>query len=147
MIIPAGFRALLLLPLLAVMAACQLVDIQDPQVQVSQYRFHSKSLTRGRLDTRLMVHNPNRFSLPIKSLSYSLLINGRELLNGKSDQSLKLAAGGTRDINLPLDIDVRKILHGLDGLFSRKHIQFQLRGEIDFGLIRVPYRKSGEFRL
>ena len=78
-------------------------------------------------------------------MSYQLILNDMQFAEGTQDQGLKLGAGETRTIALPIDINYKQLLGGLDSLFRTKQIRFQLKGELDFGLLKVPFRKTGEF--
>jgi len=131
----------------SVLSSCKVADIQSPEVRVTDSRFHSVSLSYGRLDNQLQISNPNIFKLPIKSVSYTLFLNDKEFIAGTTQHSLKIPAGGSQMVELPLDIQYEKLLKGLGSIFRNKAIRFQLKGEIDFGLIKVPYRKTGEFTI
>ncbi|MGD8783065.1 MAG: LEA type 2 family protein [Thioalkalispiraceae bacterium] len=139
------FNLFVILSGLLVLSACKLATIENPQVKVTQSRFHSVSLTQGRLDNQLSITNPNVFKLPIENISYTLYLNDKKFVSGTTQHSLKIPAGASRSIDLPLTIRYEKLVTGLGSLFRDKTIQFQLSGEIDFGLIKVPYQKSGEF--
>lgn len=137
-----------LIALLAVsITACGVIDIQKPQVKVADTTFQHVSLQTGRLDTRLSVLNPNTFGLPIKALRYQLILNDLEFANGTQEQGLKLAAGESRMIDLPIDVNYKQLLGGIDSIIRNKRIQFRLKGELDFGLMKVPFRETGEFSL
>ena len=64
-----------------------------------------------------------------------------------SSHKIKIPAGGSQLVELPLEIEYEKLLKGLESIFKKKAMRFQLNGEIDFGLINVPYRKTGEFSI
>jgi LEA14-like dessication related protein len=142
-----GLNLVLLLSLLLLTTACKFGEIQNPQIDVIKSSFKSVSLKQGRLDTQLRVTNPNVFKLPIKAVSYKLFLNEKEFIAGTSQLGLKIPAGGNQLVELPVDIEYEKLLGGLGSLFKNKAIRFQLKGEIDFGLVSVPYRKTGEFKI
>ena len=141
------FKAVLFMITLLSVSACKVGEIKNPEVSVTQVKFNSVSLKRGRLDTRLRVSNPNVFKLPIKTVSYKLYLNDKEFSSGVTQQSLNILAGGSQLVGLPLDIEYKKILSGLGSAFLSKTIRFRLQGEIDFGLINVPYSKTGVFKI
>ena len=132
---------------LLVISACKLGDLKSPEVSVTKAKFNPISLQQGRLDTQLRVSNPNVFKLPIKAVSYKLFVNDKEFSFGTIQHNLKIPAGGSQLVELPLDIRYEKLLASLGSIFTYKAIRFQLKGEIDFGLVKVPYRKTGEFTI
>jgi len=141
------FKAVLFMVTLLSVSACKVGEIRNPEVSVTQAKFNSVTLKRGRLDAQLRVSNPNVFKLPIKTVSYKLYLNDKEFSSGVTQQSLNIPAGGSQLVGLPLDIEYKKILSGLGSTFLSKTIRFRLQGEIDFGLINVPYSKTGVFKI
>ena len=132
---------------LILISGCKVGEINSPKVSITKSTFTSVSLKHGRLDTQLRVSNPNVFKLPIKTVSYKLFLNGKEFIAGETKHSLKISAGASQLVELPLDIEYKKLLGGLADLFKSKTIQFRLQGEIDLGLVTVPYQKTGEFKI
>jgi LEA14-like dessication related protein len=133
--------------ILIVLAGCKVAELQKPEVSVIGSRFVSVSISQGRLDNQLRITNPNVFKLPVKKIHYTLLLNDREFVTGQTEGSLSISAGATHQVQLPLIIQYKKLLSTLGSVIHSKAIRFQLRGEIDFGLLSVPYQKSGEFKL
>lgn len=143
----AIFNLVLMSSIFILIPGCKVGEIKNPEINVIKSTFNSVSLKQGRLDTQLKVTNPNVFKLPIKTVSYKLFLNNKEFISGTTQQSLKIPAGGNQLVELPLDIEYEKLLGGLGNIFTNKAIRFQLKGEIDFGLVSVPYRKTGEFTI
>jgi len=142
-----AFNLVFVSSLLMLISGCKVGEIKTPEVNVTKSKFTSVSLKHGRLDTQLRVSNPNAFKLPIKAISYQLFLNDKAFSSGATKHSLKIPAGGNQLVELPLDIEYKKLLGGLDSLFKSKTIRFRLQGEIDLGLVKVPYRKTGEFNI
>ena len=132
---------------MVVLAACGVIDLQKPKVQVTSAQYQRVSSKAGRLNTRLAVTNPNSFTLPIKTLNYQLLLNDKEFLSGKTSKGMELAAGEMRQIDIPIDISYQKLIDSLGSAVMTGRISYQLRGELNFGLVTVPYHQSGEFKL
>ena len=143
----ATLSLILLLASLLVVPACKLGEVKSPEVSVTKAKFNAVSLQHGRLDAQLRVSNPNVFKLPIKAVSYKLFLNDREFSDGATQHKMKIPAGGSQLVELPLDIRYEQLLSSLGSVFTYKAIRFHLKGEIDFGLVKVPYRKTGEFTL
>ena len=142
------FRLLALISVCVVMlVGCGVIDLQKPKVQVSSAQYQRVSSKAGRLNTRLSVTNPNSFTLPIKALRYQLILNDKEFLSGKTSKGMELAAGEMRQIDIPIDISYQKLIDSLGSAVLTGRISYQLRGELDFGLVTAPYQQSGEFKL
>lgn len=143
----SGLQRTLLVFVILSLSACKLGEIKNPEVSVTSSRFTPVNLKYGVLENQLRVSNPNVFKLPVKTVSYKLFLNGKEFTHGKTQHSLKIPAGGNQMVSLPLDISYENLISGVGSIFTNKAIRFQLKGEIDFGLISVPYSKTGEFTL
>lgn len=142
------FRLLGLISVCVVMlVGCGVIDLKKPEVQVTSAQYQRVSSKAGRLNTRLSVTNPNSFTLPIKALKYQLILNDKEFLSGKTSKGMELAAGETRQIDIPIDISYQKLIDSLGSAVLTGRISYQLRGELDFGLVTAPYQQSGEFKL
>jgi len=142
-----AFNLVIIGSLSMLISGCKVGEIKKPVVNVIKSKFTSVSLKHGRLDTQLSVSNPNVFKLPIETVSYKLFLNDKEFISGATKQSMKIPAGGSQRVELPLDIEYKKLLGGLGAIFKSKTIQFRLQGEVDLGLVTVPYQKIGEFKI
>ena len=132
---------------MVMLSACGVIDLQKPKVQVTSAQYQRVSSKAGRLNTRLSVTNPNSFALPIKTLRYQLILNDKEFLSGKTSKGMELAAGEMRQIDIPIDISYQKLIDSLGSAVLTGRISYQLRGELDFGLVTAPYQQSGVFKL
>ena len=142
------FRLLVLISgCLVMLVGCGVIDLQKPKVQVTSAQYQRVSSKAGRLNTRLSVTNPNSFTLPIKTLRYQLILNDKEFLSGKTSKGMELAAGEMRQIDIPIDISYQKLIDSLGSAVLTGRISYQLRGELDFGLVTAPYQQSGVFKL
>jgi LEA14-like dessication related protein len=130
-------------------SACSVLQqaIEKPKVHVESVAFHPVSLKEGRLDSRMQIHNPNSFSLPLRKLAYQLKLNGREFVNSTLSFDKDIPAKGTIALQVPIHFHYGELLHGLSSIFERHDIQFQLSGKMDFGVVTIPFSKTGEFAL
>lgn len=135
--------------LAGLMAGCSALQkvIEKPTVRVQEVTFHAVSLREGRLDSRMLIHNPNGFSLPINKLSYSLKLNGSEFVNSTLSFDRSIPANGAVELQVPIHFQYGNLLQGLSSILQQRTINFQLAGRLDLGLIEVPFSRSGEFAL
>jgi LEA14-like dessication related protein len=121
--------------------------VEKPTVEVEAVTFHALSLSEGRLDSRLQIHNPNGFALPVRALSYRLKINGHQLLDSELAFDKQIPARGSLSLQLPMRFHYREALDGIGSVLQQHRIRFQLLGELDLQLVRIPFSKSGELTL
>jgi LEA14-like dessication related protein len=142
--------SIVLLLLLAVApTGCAVIQqvVQKPTVQVQSVSFQSQGLREGRLDSQLHIYNPNGFTLPVRSLTYRLRINGHELAHGKLSFDKQIPAHGALVLNLPVHFQYQQVLSGIESILRQHQVDYQLGGEIDLGLSQIPYSKSGQLAL
>ena len=121
--------------------------LRKPEVAVEQVKVTRLSLVDLDLELLLGVHNPNPIGMSLSGLHYRLEIDERPLIQGRSEQSLKLAGGEGSTLALPLSLSYADLGAGLDTILNRRVIAYSLSGDLNFGLFKVPYRHRGELRL
>lgn len=121
--------------------------VKKPSVQVQSVSFHSQGLREGKLDSRLQVTNPNGFSLPVRTLSYRLRVNGHQLVEGKLSFDKNIPAHGSLVLNLPVRFQYQQVLNGLTSILQRRQASYQLAGELNLDLVQIPFSKSGQVNL
>lgn len=99
------------------------------------------------------VENPNPFSLPVSSVSYSLKLDGQRFASGQTPGAFSVPASGSGEFAISVDLD---LLNSSPQLLSivrqgvRKDIVYELDGRfaIDVPLApTVSFRNSGSIRL
>lgn len=144
------FRHVILLnSILFGLTACQLLQehVKEPQVAFQSVAFKPISLQEGRLDSIVEITNPNAFKLPVRSMLYRLNLNEREFASSTLSLDKSIPANGSIQVQLPITLKYAELIGGVTDVLQRKRIRFQLAGEVDFGLLTVPYSKTGEFKL
>ena len=143
------FRWILLAGITLVINGCAVLEntVQKPAVSIKSVNFRPGTLQEGTLDSQIEISNPNGFSLPIKRMLYSLKLNDREFANSTLSLDRNIPAHGSVQVALPIKFRYAELVGGLTGVLSSKRIRFQLSGNVDFGLLSVPYSKTGEFNL
>lgn len=142
---PSVWLALVLLALSGCAALQQ--QIKPPELSLSQARITAMSLADAALAFDVDVHNPNPIGVSMRGLSYSLQIQDRPLVKGALDRRLEIAAGERSRVSLPFVLRYEDIFGTLVALRDNRELHYTISGEADFGLIRLPYSKSGTFAL
>jgi LEA14-like dessication related protein len=136
-----------LLILLSLLGACSALQglVEKPTVQVQQVQYRNISLEEGRLDSKMRLYNPNSFKIPLREVRYTLHLNDRSILTSKLAFDKTIPANGSVDIQVPIQFRYRDVLNGLASILQQRRIRFQISGDIDFGVIVIPFSKTGEF--
>lgn len=132
--------------LLGACAALQEV-VKEPEVSVEEMQIKGVSLSEMQMDFILRVENPNPVGISLSGLSYQLDVEGKSLIAGDSRERLKVAANDTGRMTLPLNLKYKEVFGGLEAIFRQETLRYALKGDLDFGLFRLPYSKQGVIEL
>lgn len=121
--------------------------VQKPSVKYAGSQVKSASLYNATIDFLLHVDNPNPVSLPIQGLSYTLDINNKKFLSGAAQHGTRIPANSAVDLSLPIVINYEDFLESLQQLLQQDSFAYTISGELDFGLIKLPYSASGSLPL
>ncbi len=122
-------------------------SIKKPEVAVQKVNVTGISLSGMDVAFVLGVKNPNPLGVSLEGLSYKLDIEDKQLLKGKTQQKLKVAANGSSSLTLPLALAYGDMFDGVSALVKQDKVHYALGGEIDFGLFQLPYKSSGTIDL
>jgi LEA14-like dessication related protein len=148
---PPLLAALIVAALLA--TGCALSSrLEAPALSIVSVQLTSGTLWEQRLKVRMRVHNPNDLALPVKSLEYTLEVEGQPFASGVSDASFVVPALGETEFEMSMTTNVAgtlvKLLAG--GPDSLQSVAYRLTGKVllSQGLLRsIPFEQSGTFRL
>ncbi len=121
--------------------------VRPPEVGFRDLRVVSASLLQSDVAFEFQVDNPNPVGLPVRGLRYQLDFDGRKFLSGTAHEGLEVPARGSGVLRLPVTLDHKRVAAGLRTLVKQRRVAWTLKGEIDFGLVRVPLKASGHFSL
>ncbi len=130
-------------------ASCSVLQqaIEKPTVHVQEVKYQPISLKEGRLDSRMQISNPNSFPLPVRNLTYHLKLNGRLFADSSLKFDKNIPAKGMIELHVPIHFQYGELLQGITSIILQRDIKFQLAGDLDLGLVTVPFSKTGEFAL
>jgi LEA14-like dessication related protein len=147
-------------PLAAAMLAAVLeagcawsAKLEAPTLSIVAVQLTSGTLWEQRLKVRMRVHNPNDLALPVKSLEYTLEVEGQPFASGVSDASFVVPALGETEFDMSMTTNVAGTLVRLLGRGSDslgQSVAYHLTGKVllAYGLLRsIPFEQSGTFRL
>jgi LEA14-like dessication related protein len=135
-------------------AGCALsAKLEAPTLSIVGVQLTSGTLLQQSLKVRIRVHNPNDRALPVKSVEYTLEVQGEPFARGVSDASFVVPALGETEFDMSMTTDVagtlvRLLGRGPDAL--GQSVSYHLTGKVSLahGLLRsIPFEQSGTFRL
>jgi LEA14-like dessication related protein len=117
---------------------------ETPEITVSGVKLGQFSLAGGDATLALKVRNPNSFSIPLRGLDYGLKLNGAEVAKGRTEGKLTLAGGETRIIQVPVQLDMMKLIRVAPGVLLDRRLNYDLSGHAHFPFINLPFQRTGD---
>ncbi len=124
------------------------VDIKDPQAKISNVKITGLSIEKADLVFDIAVSNPNRVGITLAGFDYDLLLNNQSFLKGNRNETLKIAAQGTSNVQLPLSLNFMDIYKTYKALAKEDKITYALKTGLNFdlpvlGKVRIPVETKG----
>ncbi|MGB5304925.1 MAG: LEA type 2 family protein [Gammaproteobacteria bacterium] len=144
----AGY--LLQLACVALLSACASMHAykEAPRVSLASIQPKTLNLFEQRYALQLRILNPNDTAIPIRGLSYSLEINGREFAYGVSQQSVSVPSFGEALLDVDLISNFLNMLQVLQDNSKETHssLKYRLVGNIALAdsLRKLPFDYQGE---
>jgi LEA14-like dessication related protein len=148
-------RAILTFLAAGLLSACTLFapKLETPKLSVVNVEVLKTDLWEQHLRVRLRVQNPNDRILPVKGLTYTMDVGGREFANGESGASFVVPAFGEAEFDMNVTANMAGTLLGLisrGGDALNQPLDYRIRGKISLseGLLRtIPFEQKGAFKL
>ena len=146
-------RYLVLIPIMFLIHGCAGLkpEFKEPVVNVTSIRALPSDNMAPRFEVGLHVTNPNRFALALAGLSYSVSIEGRQILSGVAHDLPEIEAYGEGDITLWATADLFNSISLFADLIQqpRDSFAYKLDALLDLGGIYpdVNVAKKGEISL
>ena len=142
-------KIVLLVTAVLIIAGCSTLQkqIKQPELSLSDARITAMSLSDMQVAFDVDVANPNPVGVTMKGLSYALQIDDKSLFNGALSEKLHIDANGTSRVAIPFTLRYEEIYGTLLALRDHKELNYTISGDANFGLITLPYKKSGTFSL
>lgn len=148
------FKRLLALLLIFSVAACaSLVPrYEKPHVNISSFTLDPKSTGLApQFNIGLHIVNPNRTTLPLVGMSYSVEIEGHRILSGAEADLPRIEAYGSADITIQASPDLFGSARLLNQLLTgqEQQLDYLFKAKLDVGTL-MPYitiKEQGSFGL
>ncbi len=115
---------------------------QAPRFSFRSPRLRNLSLVGAQMIIPVRIVNPNAFTLPIKELSTHVTIAGSGVGNVLVSLPKPLAAGESREVEIPLNIQFRQAGLAVSNSLRKGKIPIQVAGEIRTPNSRLPFSIS-----
>lgn len=123
-------------------------DFTEPDVQLVNVELVYARLLEQEFLLEFRVKNPNSRSLPIRGLTYNVLLNDIPLGHGQSNQWINVPAGGERRFTLRAHTNLWRHARQVVAILKKpdQPIRYALEGELKTGLMfnkNVKVRRQG----
>lgn len=127
--------------------------VQSPTVALRNVQVASLGLNAQTFMLSFDVSNPNGFSLPVKSVSYGVKLNGERFASGTTANKFTVAAGDSTQFAISVDLDLLRSAPQLMSIIRqgmRDDVAYELDGQFAVDLPLAPsvnFNNSGTIRL
>ncbi len=143
-------RLVALLGVALLAAGCATMRLEPPQLQVVEVGLVGASLMQQQLRVRMRVQNPNDVELPVRGISYEVLLAGERFAAGESERNFVVPALGETEFNLDVTANAAAALLRVLGDRSGRNPEYRLVGRVHLarGVLRtIPFEHRGELPL
>ena len=125
--------------------------VKLPDIQVSGLRVTRLDVGGADIALNLEIANPNAFELLLNRIDYTLLINGRNLMQGIGEPQTRIAKNSSAPLSLGMSLDFAQVGLTLYQILSgQNQVNYELQGSLDVGsslpLLKhatIPLNRSG----
>ena len=123
-----------------------------PEISLDSVRISRLDLSGAEMGVILTVANPNRFSINLDGLRYSMDMGGMRFVSGEKDNIPAIDPSGQESIAIPVGVDFINMGRAAMNLLSGNTAPFQLSGDMRFRLPggrteTLKYSSSGETKI
>jgi LEA14-like dessication related protein len=126
-------------------------EFKEPSVSVTSFRALPSKGMAPRFEIGLHVSNPNRVALALEGLSYSVNIEGRQLLTGVANDLPVIEGYGEGDITLLATADLFNSISLISDFMRqpRDSFSYEIIATLDLGGMYpdIPVKKQGQISL
>lgn len=127
--------------------------ISRPEVELRDVQLMGLGFNNQTFLLSFDISNPNPFPVPIKHLSYGLMLDGLRFASGETPCDISIPASGSTQFAMTVELDLLTTAPRLVSVVrdnARREIPYELEGrlEVDIPLTApVTYRTDGAIRL
>jgi LEA14-like dessication related protein len=139
---------LFLIPAVCIMflSACATTptDFEQPSVSVTSFKSKPSNSVSPEFEIVLHITNPNRDSLELEGVSYTINLNDNKVISGVANDLPTIEPYGEADVTLYATADLFGGFQLLTGLMNTKNgqIEYEFNAKLDAGLFKPLIRVS-----
>lgn len=118
--------------------ACAKEAAQKMGIELKQVKIKNFSNSGFSAVAYMQVTNPNWFSIDVADMKYAVLVNDREVANGKLEKEIDIPGNSTAMAELPLDVGAVDI-ESLLGDVLKGGLTYRVKGEVVFKTLLGSY--------
>lgn len=103
------------------------------------------------LDTVWDLNNPNPVGISLASVDYALFIDNKQVVAGKPQNGLQIAAQGSTELHFPANIQFADIAAVVEAFLTKDTATWRAEGglgvQTPIGVLRFPIAKEGQFEV
>jgi LEA14-like dessication related protein len=135
---------------LALLAACSVLRLEPPRLQVMEVSLLRGDLLRQQLRVKMRVHNPNDVELPVRGITYEVQLAGETFANGESSRDFLVPALGSSEFDLDVTANAAAAVLRMLGSREQGDPAYRVLGKVRLakGMIKtIPFDHSGTLKL
>lgn len=141
---------------LLLLAGCALLrpSLEQPRISLVDFRLGEVGVFQQHYTLVLAVQNPNRLSIPVRGMSYTLNIAGDEFARGVSPRKFTLAPYEETEVEVEVTTNLISTVRRLQALLQGDGdiaLGYELTGHLDVASQAydgiLPFQSRGELRL
>jgi LEA14-like dessication related protein len=121
--------------------------IQEPKVTLAHVGIKDIGVNGATLLVGVQVDNPNPFNLRVDSLKYDVELGGKLLTSSELPGAAEVAGHGTQVIEIPVPVKFQDLFSSALDFLAKSSSSYRIKGEARFGLLAVPFDKTGDLKL
>jgi len=127
--------------------------VQSPVVELRAVQVVGLGLNSQTFLLSFDISNPNGFALPVRSVRYSLKLDGRQFASGETPSEFSVPANGDGRFAISVDLNLLQTAPQLLSVVrqsARDDVSYELDGRLALDIPLAPavsYRNSGFIRL
>lgn len=123
------------------------VTAEKPKVTLDHVAIENVSIDGASAVFFLQIENPNRYSLKLDSLKYSIELADKKIATSQISQPVEVAGKKSEKVSIPVPFKFLDLFSGILALFKEKTTNYRLTGEAIIGGMSVPFDEKGEFKI
>jgi len=142
----------LVLALSIVSTSCEtlrsVLEVRRPTARVESVQVTGLTFSDVELTAQVAVENPNAVSISLSGFSYQVAVEGNQLVSGREDGGLTIAAEGSSTVALPVALSYEEIRRVVDAYRQQDELAYDVAVDLSFELpvlgdVTVPVRREG----